>query len=178
MPRWRCIKYKHDSGRNEIYIPRNASALLSSCPFHCSLSPNRKRVGLIMCLARIIWNSDSFVMHMCVEMRLLRSCNTSWASETKSAFNINDSLTWDQKEWLVNVCTVAQRILLTIMGVESGGTGGRVPRSRKISGGRPPRNYDISVSFFLIGAIANFAFSNIFEIKWPKSEEKLNFGGR
>ena len=34
------------------------------------------------------------------------------------------------------------------MGVESGG-GGRVPRCRKISGGRPPRNYDISVSFFL-----------------------------
>ena len=35
------------------------------------------------------------------------------------------------------------------MGVESGGggTGGRVPRSLKISGGRPSRN-DISVSFF------------------------------
>ena len=29
-----------------------------------------------------------------------------------------------------------------------GGTGGRVPRRRKISGGRPPRIYDISVSFF------------------------------
>ena len=36
------------------------------------------------------------------------------------------------------------------MGVESGGggTGGRVPRSLKISGGRPSRNDDISVSFF------------------------------
>ena len=35
------------------------------------------------------------------------------------------------------------------MGVESGGTGGRVPRSRKINERRPPRNYDISVSFSL-----------------------------
>ena len=35
------------------------------------------------------------------------------------------------------------------MGVESGGgTGGRVPRSRKISGGRPPINDDIYVPFF------------------------------
>ena len=54
-----------------------------------------------------------------------------------------------------------------------GGTGGRVPRSRKINGGRPPRNYAISAYFFFIGI-----FSNMFEIKWPKSEEKLNFGGR
>ena len=48
--------------------------------------------------------------------------------------------------------------------------GGRVPHSRKISGGRPPRNYDISVSFFSTQV-------DIFKIKWPKSEEKLNFGG-
>ena len=116
-------------------------------------------------------------MHMCVEMRLLRSCNTSWASETISVFNINDSLTWEQKEWLVNVYTVAQRILLTIMGVESGGTGGRVPRSRKISGGRPPRSYNRSEYFFL-KCLQFFPFSNIFEIKWPKSEKKLNFWGR
>ena len=35
------------------------------------------------------------------------------------------------------------------MGVEIGdGTGGSVPRSRKISGGRPSRNDDISVCFF------------------------------
>ena len=77
-------------------------------------------------------------MHMCVEMRLLRSCNTSWASETKSAFNINDSLTWDQKELLVNVCTVAQRILLTIMGVESGGRGDASPAVEKSAGDVPP----------------------------------------
>ena len=32
------------------------------------------------------------------------------------------------------------------MGVESGGRG-RVPRSRKISGGRPPKSYNVSVSF-------------------------------
>ena len=61
-------------------------------------------------------------------------------------------------------------------GVESGGGGERVPRSRKISGGRPPKNYDISASFFL--AHDFFSFSTIFKIKWPKSEEKLNFGGR
>ena len=35
---------------------------------------------------------------------------------------------------------------LNVMGVESGGEG-RVPRSRKISGGRPLRNDDISASF-------------------------------
>ena len=40
---------------------------------------------------------------------------------------------------------------------------------------RPPRTLDISVTFFLK---LFFAFSNIFKIKWPKSEEKLNFGGR
>ena len=62
------------------------------------------------------------------------------------------------------------------MGVESGGTGGGVPRSRKISGGRPPRNNDISVSFFLTHD--NFVFSTIFKIKWPKYEEKFNFEGR
>ena len=36
-----------------------------------------------------------------------------------------------------------------VMGVDSGGTGGSVPRSRKSSGGRPHKNYDISASFFL-----------------------------
>ena len=64
------------------------------------------------------------------------------------------------------------------MGVESGGTGGRVPRSRKISGGRPPRNDDTYFSIFFLDTYDNFAFSTIFKIKWPKSEEKLNFGGR
>ena len=57
------------------------------------------------------------------------------------------------------------------------GTGGRVPRSQKISGGRPPRNDYILASFFL-HTDENFAFSTIFKIKCPKSEEKLNFGGR
>ena len=31
--------------------------------------------------------------------------------------------------------------------LKAGGTGGRVPRSQKISGGRPPRNDDILASF-------------------------------
>ena len=37
----------------------------------------------------------------------------------------------------------------------------RVPRSRKMSGGCPPRNYNISVSFFL-DRFLHFAFSNIY----------------
>ena len=61
------------------------------------------------------------------------------------------------------------------MGVENGGGGTRPPQSKN-QRGRPPRNYDISASFFLTHD--NFAFSTIFKIKWPKSEEKLNFGGR
>ena len=44
---------------------------------------------------------------------------------------------------------------------ESGGRGRRVPRSRKISGGRPHRNDDIPVSFFLTHD--NFALSTIFK---------------
>ena len=48
------------------------------------------------------------------------------------------------------------------MGVESGGgTGGRVPRSLKISGGRPSRNDDISVSFFGIGNIPASTVANL-----------------
>ena len=64
------------------------------------------------------------------------------------------------------------------MDVKSGGTRGRVPRSRKISGGRPPRNDDTYFSIFFIDTDENVAFSTISKIKWPKSEEKLNFGGR
>ena len=59
------------------------------------------------------------------------------------------------------------------MGVESGEGGGggeRVP-GQQISGGRP-RNLDISVSFW---HVLNFEFPNIVKIKWPKSEEKINF---
>ena len=52
---------------------------------------------------------------------------------------------------------------------------GSGPPHFKKRGCRPPRNLDISVTFFLK---LFFAFSSIFKIKWPKSEEKLNFGGR
>ena len=63
-----------------------------------------------------------------------------------------------------------------VHGDESGeGDGGTRPRSRKISGGRPPRNDDISASFFL-DADDNIASSTILKIKWPKSEEQLNLG--
>ena len=65
------------------------------------------------------------------------------------------------------------------MGVESGGTGGgtRPPQS-KISGGRPPRNYDILEPLFLIITYENFAFFNILRVKWSKSKEKPVFGDR
>ena len=62
------------------------------------------------------------------------------------------------------------------MGVKSGGTGGPVHRSRKISGGPPPP--EIKIFHYLFYTHANFAFSNIFKIKCPKSEEKFYFGVR
>ena len=59
---------------------------------------------------------------------------------------------------------------------KAGDGGGRVPRSRKISGGRPP---EMMISQYLIlDTYENFAFSTIFTIKRPKSEETLTFGGR
>ena len=44
--------------------------------------------------------------------------------------------------------------------------------------GHPPRNYDISASFLLTHRHDNFTFSTIFKIRWPKSEEKQNFGSK
>ena len=56
-----------------------------------------------------------------------------------------------------------------------GGTERRVSRVEQSAGDvPPPRNQDISVMFFL-DTMYNFAFSNIFKMKWPKPEEKLNF---
>ena len=63
------------------------------------------------------------------------------------------------------------------MGAESGGARGRVPLVDKISGGRPPRNKDIPVTFSLI-LIEILHPPTVPKIKWPKSEEKLNFRGR
>ena len=48
------------------------------------------------------------------------------------------------------------------MGVESGGI---VSRSQKISGGRLPGNYDISVGIYVLDIYDNFAFSNVCKIK-------------
>ena len=65
------------------------------------------------------------------------------------------------------------------MGVESGGTGGRIPRSLKISGGRPPRNYDISVFFRkweYPSTVANLeAIFGSISNKLPPRLSKLNF---
>ena len=47
----------------------------------------------------------------------------------------------------------------------------------KIAGVDPRRNMDISVSFFL-ETYKILTISDPFKISWPKSEEKMNFGGR
>ena len=49
------------------------------------------------------------------------------------------------------------------------GRGGQDPRTFENRGGRLPINLDISVTFDL-ETFKNFAFSNIFKIKWPKPE--------
>ena len=51
--------------------------------------------------------------------------------------------------------------------------GSKPPHDKKPRGSTP-RNLDISVTFF---RNVFFALSNIFKIKWPKSEKNLNFGG-
>ena len=64
-----------------------------------------------------------------------------------------------------------------VMGVESGGDGGtRSPQSNNQRGTSPQKLCYFSI--FFLNTFANSALSNIFEIKWSKSEEKLNFGGR
>ena len=60
------------------------------------------------------------------------------------------------------------------MGVESKGSGRGRPQARN-QRGRPPRTEDISV-FIFFTRIKILHFSDIFAIKWPKSEEKLSFG--
>ena len=78
----------------------------------------------------------------------------------------------------VNIRTVAERPVKPI------GTG-QERRRRGVGGGgrdhalenregRPVRNLDISV----LETYTIFAFSNIFQIKWPKSEQKQFFLGR
>ena len=55
------------------------------------------------------------------------------------------------------------------MGVESGGRGDASPAVEKSAGDVPP---EIMIFQYLFLDIQeNFAFSNIFKIKWPKSEE-------
>ena len=58
-----------------------------------------------------------------------------------------------------------------------GGTGGRVPLPVEKSAGDIPPEI-IIFQYLFLKYICSFAFFNIFEIKWPKSEEKLSFGGR
>ena len=65
------------------------------------------------------------------------------------------------------------------MDVESGrGTWGTRPPQSKNQRGTSPQKLWYVFGYLFLDTFANSAFSNIFEIKWPKPEEKLNFGGR
>ena len=56
---------------------------------------------------------------------------------------------------------------------KAAGQGTRPPQSKNLRGTSP----EIMIfQYFFLDTFAIFAFSNILEINWPKSEEKLNFG--
>ena len=57
------------------------------------------------------------------------------------------------------------------------GDGGTRPPQSKNQWGTSPPEIMIFQHLFL-DTCKQFAFSTIFKIKWPKSEERLNFGGR
>ena len=68
------------------------------------------------------------------------------------------------------------KVLTVSTGAESGGTGGRVPCSWEISGRRPPEIMIFQQLFSW--HMYFFWIIKHFQIKWPKSEEKRDFGGR
>ena len=98
----------------------------------------------------------------------------SWSAMAPSAMTFG--LVWPLIEGLLGSAAL-HRTNVDFMGVESGGWGDASPAVQKSAGDVPPRNDDILASFVL-DIDEYFAFSSIFKIKWPKSEEKLNFGGR
>ena len=57
-----------------------------------------------------------------------------------------------------------------------GGRGGRVPPAQKSEGDVPPEIVIFTAIFKELAK--NFTLFRIFKIKWPKSEEKTEFGGR
>ena len=57
------------------------------------------------------------------------------------------------------------------------GSGGIAPPTLSPGGGRRPSNFDEKMHFRNISVFFLFGVG-IFKIKWPKSEEKLEFGGR
>ena len=63
------------------------------------------------------------------------------------------------------------------MGVKSWGMGDASPQLKIPAAGDVPPEIRIFQYFFL-DTYKNFAFSNNFKIKWLKSEDKLDFGGR
>ena len=88
----------------------------------------------------------------------------SWVDLEKWSVRLSQS-------WITWIATWVR-----VMGVESGGRGKRPPQSKNQRGTSPQKLWYFSIIF--IDTYANFAFSNIFEINWAKSEDKLNFGGR
>ena len=58
------------------------------------------------------------------------------------------------------------------------GRGGRETAAFENRWGRPPQKFGHFSLFFFLKPRINFCFSSIFKTKWPKSEEKLNFGSR
>ena len=63
------------------------------------------------------------------------------------------------------------------MGVATGGDAGGVSPPVRNSGGMSPQKSRFLKKILCI-FLKIFRFSNVFQIKWPKSEEKSEFGGR
>ena len=66
----------------------------------------------------------------------------------------------------------------TIEIIESGGWAGVSTQSKKSAGDDPHIFFYIYIAVSFLDTFTTYAFFNIFKIKWSKSEETLNFGGR
>ena len=87
-----------------------------------------------------------------------------------------------QTEGLLQRCSGQGPPCQGIRGVAGRWGGGGVavvttPALMKTTWDDPPRKKIGYFGIFFLETHNNFAFSTIIKIKWPKSEEKLNFGG-
>ena len=76
---------------------------------------------------------------------------------------------------------VRQPVMRAPRGVADGGGGGGSRGSGHPHFWKPQGLTPVEIwtfQYFFLKTYKHFVFSNIFKIKWPKSEEKLNFGGR